>query len=276
MVWNNYGGYSDLVETTGLDESVNIHPTAQVAKGAELGKGVKIGSGAIVGPKVVLDDGVIVGAGSIIEGRTQVGKATQIFPYATIGMVPQDLKFKGEDARLEIGKYNRIREYANISIGTDGGGNLTKIGDANLIMVYTHVGHDCIIGDECILANSVHLAGHVTVGDRVVFGGMSAAHQFSRFGDLVMVAAGGMVSQDVPAFCTVHGNRARITGLNIVGLRRAGIKNISAIKTMYRLVYSDNLTMEDAIERIESEVDDINERRVFVEFLRGSERGICR
>ncbi len=272
----DYTGFSELADQDNFDSSVVIHPRAYVSKGAELAKGVKIGPAAMIGPKVKLAEGVKVGAGAIIDGRTVVGAHTQVFPYATLGSAPQDLKYQGEDTELIIGERNRFREYVNVSLGTVGGGGKTVIGNDNLIMVYTHVGHDCIIGNECIFANGVALAGHVEIGNRVVFGGLSGAHQFSHFGDMVMVAAGAMVSQDAPPFCIVHGNHARANGLNMVGIRRSGTKNLSALKQMYRLVYQENLTIEDAISRIEKEVDAVPERDVFVTFLRTSKRGICR
>ena len=155
---------------------VSIHPTAIVAKGAEFGKDVVIGPHAMVGPKVLLEDGVKIGARALVEGRTFVGKNTAIYSSATVGVAPQDLKYAGEDTTLTIGENNTIREYVNISIGTEGGGGKTIIGDNNLIMVYSHIAHDCRIGSHCIFANGVHLAGHVVVEDYAVFGGMSGGH----------------------------------------------------------------------------------------------------
>lgn len=269
-------GFDEVLGPKDFDKSVFIHPTATIAKGAEIGKGCRVGPNAMIGPKVILGNEVMIGSSAVISGRTSIGDGTHIFPFATVGSAPQDLKYKGEDTELFIGKNNRIREYVNISLGTVQGGNKTVIGDGNLVMVFTHIGHDCIIGNNCIFANGVQLAGHVVVGNHAVFGGMAGAHQFSRYGDLAMIAAGAMCSQDVPPFCMVHGNHARIAGLNVVGLRRSGLKNISAIKAMYRLVYSENLTVQDAISRIEQEVDDCIERKSFTEFLRASERGICR
>jgi UDP-N-acetylglucosamine acyltransferase len=273
-----FAGYDSQVDRHGLASTrqVVIHPTAQVAKGAELGTGCVIGPGALVGPKVVLGDRVKIGAGAILEGRTKVGDETTIFPYASVGSVPQDLKYRGEDTELLIGKRNRIREYVNISLGTEGGGGKTVIGDDNLIMVYTHIGHDCIIQSHCIFANGAQIAGHVEVGNYAVFGGLSGAHQFSRYGDMVMVAAGSMCSQDVPPFCMVHGDHASINGLNVVGLRRSGLKNISDIKAMYRIVYSENLGLDAAVEKILNEVPESAERLSFTAFLKASARGICR
>lgn len=257
---------------------VKIHPTAMVARQAKLGTDVVIGPNAIVGPKVELGDAVILGSGAIVDGRTKVGAKTHIYPYATVGSTPQDLKYSGEDTEVIIGESNRIREYVNISLGTGGGGGKTVIGNHNLIMVYTHIAHDCIIEDHCIFANSVQMAGHVIVGSHVVFGGMSGAHQFCRFGDMAMVGAAAVVVQDVPPYCMVQGDRARINGLNVVGLRRSGISSdrFRDIKDIYRFIYSENLTVEDAIAAIQREVPDSDERQKFVTFLKESKRGICR
>jgi len=272
-----FTGFEETIDPNDVkDEGVVIHPQALVEKGAELGRGVHIGPRAMVGSHVKLGDDVRIGAGATITGRATIGQDTIVFPFATIGSVPQDLKFKGEDTEVIIGEGNRIREYVNISLGTVGGGGKTQIGDHNLVMVYTHIGHDCIVNNHCIFANGVQLAGHVEVGNGVVFGGLSAAHQFTQYGDMAMIAAGAMVSQDVPPFCMVHGDRAKVNGLNVVGLRRAKLKNLSDIKAMYRLVYGENITLTSAVERIEAEVPASAARDLFVSFLRQSQRGIVR
>jgi len=233
-----------------------IHPTAIVHKGAEFGVGVRIGPYAVIGPKVKLGDGVDVGPHCVIDRRTNIGPRTSVSAFASIGSLPQDLKYRGEDTELVIGSDNMFREYANISIGTEGGGGITRIGDKNLFMVYTHVAHDSRIGNQCIFANSVAIAGHVHIDDFAVLGGLSAVHQFCRIGTMAMIAGGAMVVQDVPPFCMVHGDRATPNGLNVVGLRRAGVtgEQLTAIKSMYRLLYSENLTVEDAIARMKEDL----------------------
>ena len=256
----------------------NIHPTALVAKGAELGRDVTIGPYAVVGPKVVLGDDVVVGAHAVLDLKTTVGARTRISPFASIGSGPQDLKFKGEETTLEIGEDNQFREYSNVSVGTAVGGGKTVIGSRNLFMVSTHIAHDCIVGNDCIVANGVAVAGHVIMGDRAVLGGLSAIHQFCRIGSLAMIAGGAMVTQDVPPFTMVHGDRAVPNGLNVLGIKRAGLgtDGLNAIKTMYRLLFHENLTVEDAIQRILNEVPASPQRQEFVEFLKSSERGVCR
>lgn len=266
-----------VVESTSA-RGTTIHPAAIVDPHAELGRNVVIGPFAVIGPNVRLGDDVQVGPSAVIDGRTTIGARTRISAFASIGSKPQDLKYRGEETALEIGEENQFREYSNISIGTAGGGGVTKIGNRNLFMVYSHIAHDCRIGNDCIFVNSVAIAGHVQVGDHSVFGGLSAAHQFCRIGDLAMIAGGAMVTQDVPPYCMVQGDRAAPNGLNVVGLRRAGItgEEFTAVKTMYRMLYNENLALSDTVARIETEVPESKYRNVFVEFLRKSERGVCR
>lgn len=255
-----------------------IHPSAVVDKKARLGVGVEVAPFAVIGPKAILGDGVKVSSHVVISGRTTIGARTRIWPFASIGTEPQDLKFGGEDAELICGEDNMFREYVNISIGTDGGGGKTVIGSKNLLMVNTHIAHDCIIGDECIIANGVSLAGHVEVGHKAVLGGHSAVHQFSKVGDLAMLAGGSIVVQDVPPYCTVSGNHASSSGLNLTGLRRAGFKRemISEVKAMYKLLYRSNLTVDDAIIQMRETLSDSEPLNAFISFLQNSTRGVCR
>ena len=260
------------------NQQVQIHQTAIVHDRAELGQGVQVGPYAIIGANVKLGDRVVVDAHAVVDGRTTIGPETRIHSFASIGSRPQDLKFAGEDTELLIGSRNMIREYANISLGTVGGGGKTVIGDGNLFMVYTHIAHDCVVGNECIFANGAAIAGHAVIGDKAVFGGLSALHQFCLVGDMVMVAAGAIVTQDVPPFVMVHGNRAQPSGLNVVGLRRSGLSHaqISEVKAAYRLIYNDNLPIEEARARIAAETEDAGIMAKFLDFLAASKRGVCR
>jgi UDP-N-acetylglucosamine acyltransferase len=255
-----------------------VHPTAIVEKGAQLGKGVQIGPFCVVGSKAVLHDWVRLDSHVTVQGRTTIGERSAIYQFATIGVIPQDLKFRNEDTELVIGAENSIRQYVNISIGTEGGGGRTVIGKRNLLMVYVHVAHDCVIGDNCVFANAVSLAGHVTVKDHAFLGGYAAVHQFVKVGELAMLGGGSMVVQDVPPFVMVQGDRAAPIGLNIVGLKRAGFstEEVKDIKAMYRLLYNENLTVEDCLSRIERDVSDSRWRKMFVQFIKASERGVCR
>jgi len=255
-----------------------VHPTAMVAPGAQLGQGVVVGPYCVIGPKVVIGDRARLISHVSIENRTSVGARTVVHQFATLGAMPQDLKFAGEDSELIIGEENSIRPYVNISIGTASGGGRTMIGRRNLLMVYVHIAHDCIIGNNVVLVNGVSVAGHVTIFDRAFVGGMSGVHQFCRIGTRAMIGGGSMVVQDVPPYCLVQGDRAAPVGLNMVALRRAGFSAdaLRDLKAMYRMVFSENLTVEDAMIRIETDIAPSPERQVFVEFLRLSERGVCR
>lgn len=255
-----------------------IHSTAVIEKGAQLGVDVEVGPFAVIGSRVQIGDGSKVGAHAVIEGRTTIGARNLISSFASVGSRPQDLKFKGEDTGLTIGDDNMFREYCNISLGTEGGGGMTKVGNGNLFMVFTHIAHDCVIGNRVIAANSVALAGHVIVDDGAVLGGLSAIHQFCHIGKLAMVAGGGMVAQDVVPYGMVHGNRATMNGLNVVGLRRLGLKtdDMKSIKEMYHLVFDSNLTLSDAIARISQDIPDSVYRHDWLTFLQKGERGICR
>jgi UDP-N-acetylglucosamine acyltransferase len=201
---------------------LDIHPTAVIEDGAQIGAGVQIGPFCVVGPKVRLADGVVLKSHVAIAGDTAIGEGTVVFPFASIGEVPQDLKFKGEDVRLEIGARNRIREYVTMNPGTGGGGGVTRIGDDGLFMAGCHVGHDCQLGDRVILVNNASLAGHCHLDDDVIIGGLSGVHQFVRIGRGAMIGAVTMVTADVIPYGLVQGPRGHLDGLNLVGLKRRG------------------------------------------------------
>lgn len=201
---------------------VDIHPTAVIEDGAQIGAGVRIGAFCVVGPKVRLADGVELKSHVAIAGDTSIGADTVVFPFASIGEVPQDLKFKGEDVRLEIGARNRIREYVTMNPGTQGGGGVTRVGDDGLFMAGCHVGHDCQLGDRVILVNNASLAGHCHLDDDVIIGGLSGVHQFVRIGRGAMIGAVTMVTADVIPYGLVQGPRGHLDGLNLVGLKRRG------------------------------------------------------
>ncbi|MEZ5724714.1 MAG: acyl-ACP--UDP-N-acetylglucosamine O-acyltransferase [Paracoccaceae bacterium] len=199
-----------------------IHPSAVIAEGAEIGQDVQIGPFCVIGPQVRLGDGVELKSHVVIAGNTSVGAGTVIYPFASIGHDPQDLKFRGEDNRLEIGARNRIREYVTMQPGTEGGGGVTSIGDDGLFMANCHVAHDCRIGNHVVLVNSVAVAGHCVVEDEVIVGGLSGIHQFVRLGRGAMIGALSMVTADVVPHGLVQGPRAHLDGLNLVGLKRRG------------------------------------------------------
>ena len=252
----------------------NIHPTAIIEDGANIGSNVSIGAYSFVGKDVTIGDNTSVGMHTIIEGITTIGKNNQIFSHAVIGSIPQDLKYQGERVELIIGDNNKIREFTLINPGTKGGGGVTKIGNNNLLMGYVHIAHDVIIGNNCILANAATLAGHVELGNGVVIGGLTPVHQFVKIGDLSMVAGASALSQDVPPYCLVEGNRAYLRGLNLTGLRRnIDTKDINELRKAYKKLFSGKMPIKDAANELLK-----SDNRYVVnlsKFILNSKRGIA-
>ncbi|MGH6989462.1 MAG: acyl-ACP--UDP-N-acetylglucosamine O-acyltransferase [Stellaceae bacterium] len=221
--------------------AAQIHSTALIEAGAELGPGVRIGPYCHVGPKVVLGEAVELVSHVVIAGRTRIGPRTRLFPFASIGQPPQDLKYQGEESHLIIGADNTIREYVTMQPGTRGGGMETRVGDLCLFMASSHVAHDCRLGDHIIMANNVALGGHIVIGDYAFLGGQSAVHQFVRIGAHAMIGGLTGVERDVIPYGMVVGDRARLTGLNIVGLQRRGFSrdDIQALRTAYQMLFGE-------------------------------------
>lgn len=225
-----------------------ISPQAIIEAGAVIGKDVEIGPFCFVSSEATIGDGTTVAQGACIYGKTTIGKHNQIFSYAVLGSIPQDLKFNGEEVELIIGDHNKIREFTLFNPGTKGGGGKTIIGNHNLFMGYVHVGHDVLIGNHCILANAATLAGHVEMGDYAVIGGMTPIHQFVKIGDFAMIAGASALSQDVPPYCMAEGNRAVIRGLNLTGLRRhVERSDIDALKSAYRDLFESGQPLKDVV-----------------------------
>lgn len=255
-----------------------IHPTAVVEPGAELAASVKIGPFCHIGRHVVLGERVELLSHVVIAGRTSVGEGTRVFPFASIGHQPQDLKYKGEESRLTIGRNNTIREHVTINPGTEGGGMITRIGDGCLFMVGVHVAHDCAIGNEVIMANNATLAGHVKVGDFAVFGGLSAVHQFVRVGQGAMVGGVTGVERDVIPYGSVLGDRARLSGLNLVGMQRHGFSRdeMQAMRSAYQLLFEgENGTFAERLETVALRYKGVRPVEHVVAFIRAdSSRGL--
>ncbi|WP_454018189.1 acyl-ACP--UDP-N-acetylglucosamine O-acyltransferase [Azospirillum sp. Marseille-Q6669] len=232
--------------------SVSIHPTAVVDPAARLGEGVFIGPFCVVGPDVQLGDRVRLTSHVVVEGRTRVGEDSVVYPFASIGHRPQDLKFKGEPSELIIGRNNQIREHVTMSPGTEGGGMVTRIGDNGLFMVGVHIAHDCVVGNNAVLANNATLAGHVELGDFVTIGGLSAVRQFVRIGSHAMIGGMSGVEKDVIPYGLVMGDRARLAGLNLVGLERRGFQKdeIHALRAAYRLLFGNEGTFAERMEEV--------------------------
>jgi UDP-N-acetylglucosamine acyltransferase len=256
-----------------------VHPTAIISDTAKIGTDVKIGAYSVVGPDVVLGDAVELMSHVVVEGHTSVGAGTRIFPFSSIGHHPQDLKYHGEPSRLEIGERNVIREHVTMNPGTEGGGMLTKVGNECLFMVGAHVAHDCIVNNNVILVNNATLGGHVVIDDWAIIGGLAAVHQFVRIGRHAMIGGKTGVEHDVIPYGTVTGNRARLEGLNILGLKRRGFSRdeIHDIRKAYRLIFAEEGTMA---ERVADVVEDFSENEPVMEivnFIRSdSSRGICK
>ena len=232
----------------------SISPQAIVEEGAVIGENVEIGPFCFVSSQATIGEGTKVAQGACIYGKTTIGKHNQIFSYAVLGSIPQDLKYNGEEVELIIGDDNKIREFTLFNPGTKGGGGKTIIGNHNLFMGYVHIGHDVIIGNHCILANAATLAGHVEMGDYAVIGGMTPIHQFVHIGDFAMIGGASALAQDIPPYCMAEGNRASLRGLNLTGLRRhLERSDIDALKSAYRELFEAGRPLKDvAAELVET------------------------
>src|SRR4026209_2816178 len=243
-----------------------VHSTAIVDPRAELGDEVEVGPYCVVGPCVRLGNKCKLHSHVLVQGRTTLGDGNVIYPFASVGTTPQDLKYQGEPSELLIGNGNTIREYVSLNPGTAGGGMVTRIGDQNLLMMQCHIAHDCIIGDRNVIANGATLGGHVTIEDFVIVGGLVGIHQFVRIGTGAIIGAGSMVSKDVPPYCNATGDRAKLPGLNLEGLRRRGFDRsvIDIIRKAYRIVFQSKLRTDDALKKISAELPGSPEIERFV------------
>ena len=251
-----------------------IHPSAIVEPGAQIGPGCRIGPFCVIGPEVTLGPGVTVKSHAVVTGWTEVGEGSTIWPFATVGEVPQDLKFKGEHTRLVVGARCRIREGATLNIGTEGGGGVTRVGDDCLIMTGAHVGHDAQIGNRVILVNNVAIAGHCVLGDDVIVGGLSGVHQFVRIGRGAIIGAVTMVTNDVLPYGLVQGPRGDLDGLNLVGLKRRGVDRaeIMALRAAYQMLAQGEGTFLDRARRLSEETDSPHVREITDFVLSNSDR----
>ena len=257
----------------------DIHPTAIISAEASVARDVEIGPYVVIGPGVIVGSGCRIGAYTRIEGPTTIGDKNWFYGFASIGGPPQDLKYHGEKTSLYIGNENQFREFVTINRGTAGGGGLTTIANHNLFMAYAHVAHDCHIGSNTIFANNATLAGHVEIGDYAQIGAFSAVHQFCRVGEHAFIGGGTMCTQDVlPYAKTVAERHASTFGINSIGLERKGFpkETVEALQRAYRILVRSKLKLEDALERIETDLSNYPEARYLVDFVRASRRGIIR
>jgi UDP-N-acetylglucosamine acyltransferase len=255
-----------------------IHPTAIIHKGAEIDPTCEVGPFCVIGPRVKIGRETRLISHVVVDNETTIGARNIIHPFVSLGGVPQDLKFKGEPARVIIGDENVFREYVTVNMGTAGGHMETRIGSRGLFMACTHVAHDCVVGDGVVLANSAALAGHVTLEDNVRMGGMAGIHQFARVGYAAFIGAGAMVAQDIPPYCIAEGDRATLAGLNVVGLKRSGWsrERIGAMREAFKMIFYPEGTRAQGIERAERELapksQDVAQ---MMAFIRGTKRGVA-
>ena len=260
----------------------SVHATAIVAPGAELGETVSVGPYSIVGAHVKVGEGTQIGPHCVIDGRTTIGCDNRIFQFCSLGGVPQDKKYAGEPTELHIGNGNTIREFCTFNLGTVQAGGVTRLGNDNWMMAYTHLAHDCQVGDKTIFANNAQIAGHVEVGDWVILGAYTAVHQFVKIGPHAMTGMGTILLQDVPPFAMVSGNPAQARSFNLEGLKRRGFsgERVAAVKQMHRLLYRGGHTVDDARVAIQALVASMPEAAddiaLMAAFLARADRGIVR
>jgi UDP-N-acetylglucosamine acyltransferase len=261
-----------------VSEDQFIHPSAVVSPHSQIGRDCHIGPYSVIGPEVVLGDGVRLESHCVIDGKTFIGDETHVYPFVSIGLASQDLKYKGEEAETHIGRRNRIREFVTIHRGTEGGGRLTKTGDDCLIMAQAHIAHDCILGDSVIMANGATLAGHVAVEDGANIGAYSGVHQFCRVGREAYVGGYSVVVKDALPFALTVGNHAKCYGLNITGMKRRGYSQevIKQLHHAFHLLLSAKLNTTQALEAIRAEIKDSKEVDELVRFIETSARGVIK
>ena len=255
----------------------DIHPQAIVAKEAVLDEGVSVGPFSVIEDKVRIGQGTFIGPGVLISGHTTIGQNCRIYKGAVIGSPPQDLKYKGEKSFLVIGNNNIIREFVTVNPGTEEG-SYTRLGDNNLIMAYSHIAHNCSIGNGCILANGATLAGHVSLEDRVVIGGLAAIHQFCRLGMLSIVGGCSKVVQDIPPFALADGHPAKVRGINITGLKRAGFRRekVVLLRKIFKVLFFEGHTLDAALEIVKRSFTVSEEVEIIQKFITSSQRGIAK
>jgi UDP-N-acetylglucosamine acyltransferase len=267
----------DNMELKSKELKQTIHPTAVVHPMAKIGTGVQIGPYSVIGKHVVLGNECVVGVNVLIEGRTKIGRKNTFFHGASIGSIPQDLKYTGDETFVEIGNNNIFREFVTVNSATN---DLEKtvIGSDCLFMAYSHVAHNCVIGNEVILANSVNLAGHVIIDDYATIGGVTPVHQFVRIGKFAFVGGGSRIERDIPPFIKVAGSPPKLYGINWVGLERRGFspERCTLIKQMFKVLYRSDLNVAQSIERLQNGDFKDPDRRIIVDFLKASERGIVK
>ncbi len=254
------------------------HQTAIIDPKAEVDATVEVGPYSVIGPHVTIGAGTKIGAHVVIDPHVTIGPNCTIFQYAAIGAQPQSLKFGGEKTYVKIGGGTTIREFVTIHRGTAFGGGITEVGESCFLMNYTHIAHDCRVGREVVFANNATLAGHITIGNHATVGGLAAIHQFVHVGDYAFIGGKAAVVKDIPPYVISSGDRAKLHGLNSVGLKRHGFSGatLSELKKAYRIIFRIGLTLHEALDRVKAEVEQVPEVVNFIDFIQSSERGITR
>ncbi len=257
---------------------MKIHPSAVISPEARLGEGVEIGPYSIIGPDVSIGANTIIGSHVVIEEQTDIGENCRIYQFCSLGGSPQDLKFKGEKTRVIIGNNNTIREYVTINRATSADIGVTCMGDNNLVMSYCHIAHNCKLGSNIVMSGAAMLAGHIHIEDFAIIGGMSGVHQFTKIGCHSIIGGMSGVTKDIPPYVMAAGNHAHLFGLNIIGLKRRGFsdESITELKKAYKILFRSSLLLKDALLKVRSEIPELPEIKCMLDFIEGSERGICR
>jgi UDP-N-acetylglucosamine acyltransferase len=255
-----------------------IHETAVISPHARLHAEVKVGAYTVIGPDVEIGQGCEISHHVVLAGPLKIGVGNRVFPFASLGLEPQDKKFGGEHSWLEIGDGNTIREYVTINRGTEKGGGVTRLGNQGWIMAYCHIAHDCLVGDHVTMSNGATLGGHVVVKDYANLGGLTGIHQFCRIGEYAIIGGHSMVTQDVVPFSMVAGNRAKLAGVNYIGLDRQGFTSaeLEQINQAYKIIFKSGLTRDDALAKLNEAFSDSRHIRMLIDFIQTSERGVCR
>ena len=255
-----------------------IHPTAIIDSKADIDSNVDVGPHSIVEANVQIGSGTVIGPHVVIQPHVEIGPDCHIFQFASIGAVPQALKFEGEETYVKIGRGTVIREFVTVNRGTGFGGEITEVGEENFLMAYVHIAHDCKTGRNVIFANNATLAGHIVIEDFVTVGGLVAIHQFVRIGNYAYIGGKSAVVKDIPPYVIAAGDRAKLHGLNSVGLKRHGFsqETMSSLKKAYRIIFRIGLTLNEAIERVKAEVEQVPEVNDLIRFIKSSKRGITR
>jgi UDP-N-acetylglucosamine acyltransferase len=257
---------------------LEIHPTAIVHPQAEIGAGVRIGAYSLIGENVRIGKDTVIESHVVVDGWTEIGERCHLFSFSSVGAAPQHMRYRGEPTRVILGNDNVIREFVTIHRATVEGGGKTVMGHGNFIMAYSHIAHDCQVGNQVIMANASTLAGHIEVEDFAIVGGLVAVHQFVRVGCYAIIGGASGVPKDIPPYMCAAGNRAKLFGLNSVGLKRHRFPEatVAALKQAYRILFRSHLTLNKAVEKIRVEVPDLAEVRHLLTFMKSSKRGVCR